>query len=70
MTCVAQLPAPWREPAEVLSAFADEPWALGLVTGGAGARWSYVARAPSARRAVACTRFYAQGTGQAGLFPT
>ena len=48
MTCVAQLPAPWREPAEVLSAFADEPWALGLLTGGAGARWSYVARAPSA----------------------
>ena len=40
MTCVAQLPSPWREPAEVLSAFADEPWALGLVTGGAGARWS------------------------------
>ena len=48
MTCVAQLPSPWREPAEVLSAFADEPWALGLVTGGAGARWSYVARAPAA----------------------
>jgi para-aminobenzoate synthetase component 1 len=48
MTCVAQLAAPWREPAEVLSAFADEPWALGLVTGGAGARWSYVARAPAA----------------------
>lgn len=48
MTCVAQLSAPWREPAEVLSAFASEPWALGLVTGGAGARWSYVARAPAA----------------------
>ncbi|CAN7183875.1 aminodeoxychorismate synthase, component I [Phenylobacterium sp. LjRoot164] len=48
MTCVAQLAAPWREPAEVLSAFADEPWALGLVTGGVGARWSYVARAPAA----------------------
>ena len=48
MTCVVQLAAPWREPAEVLSAFAGEPWALGLVTGGVEARWSYVARAPSA----------------------
>ena len=48
MTCVVQLSAPWREPAEVLSAFAGEPWALGLVTGGRDARWSYVARAPSA----------------------
>ncbi|MBA4013554.1 MAG: aminodeoxychorismate synthase, component I [Phenylobacterium sp.] len=48
MTCVAQLSAPWREPAEVLSAFAGEPWALGLVTGGPDARWSYVARAPAA----------------------
>ncbi|WP_312164787.1 anthranilate synthase component I family protein [Phenylobacterium sp.] len=43
---VVQLPAPWREPAEVLSAFAGEPWALGLVSGDAG--WSYVARDPGA----------------------
>ncbi|KQW71017.1 aminodeoxychorismate synthase component I [Phenylobacterium sp. Root77] len=46
MHCVAQLSAPWREPAEVLSAFAGEPWAVGLVSG--GARWSYLARDPEA----------------------
>jgi para-aminobenzoate synthetase component 1 len=40
----------WREPAQVLSAFADEPWAIGFLSGGdtAGARWSYLARAPEA----------------------
>lgn len=38
----------WREPAAVLSAFADEAWALGLISGGDGAnaRWSYLARQP------------------------
>ena len=46
MQCVAQLIAPWREPVEVLSAFADEPWALALLSG--GGRWSYLARAPDA----------------------
>jgi para-aminobenzoate synthetase component 1 len=41
--------APWRDPAEVLSAFADEPFALGLLSDGEGerGRWSYVARAPA-----------------------
>jgi para-aminobenzoate synthetase component 1 len=50
MLWAAQLRAEWREPVEVLSAFADEPWALGLVSGGRGerGRWSYVAREPDA----------------------
>ena len=50
MRCVVQLPADWRDPVEVLSAFADEPFAVGLVSGGAGeaGRWSYVARDPDA----------------------
>lgn len=55
MQCVAQLQADWREPAEVLSAFADEPWALGLVSGGDGeqGRWSYLARDPDLTLTVA-----------------
>jgi len=48
MRCVVQLPADWRDPVEVLSAFADEPFAVGLISGGAGGRWSYVARDPDA----------------------
>jgi para-aminobenzoate synthetase component 1 len=36
----------WREPAAVLAAFADEPWAFGLF--GADGGWSYAARAPAA----------------------
>ncbi|MBT9473296.1 MAG: aminodeoxychorismate synthase, component I [Pseudomonadota bacterium] len=50
MRCVAQLTAEWREPAEVLSAYAEEPWALGLVSGAPGepGRWSYLARDPDA----------------------
>ncbi len=40
--------AEWREPVQVLAEFADEPFALGLLSGGGGprGRWSYVARAP------------------------
>ena len=40
--------AAWRDPAEVLARFADEPFALGLLSGGGGprGRWSYLARAP------------------------
>lgn len=50
MQCVAHIPLPWRDPVEVLSAFANEPWALAMISGGAGdqGRWSYVARAPDA----------------------
>ena len=55
MQCAAQLRAEWREPVEVLSAFADEPWALGLLSGGDGerGRWSYLARDPDMTLAVA-----------------
>lgn len=55
MQCVAQLSVFWREPVEVLSAFADEPWALALLSGGEGpeGRWSYVARAPDRTLTVA-----------------
>jgi len=54
MRCVAQFERPWREPTEVLSAFADEPWAIGFLSGGEGARarWSYVARGPAATLTV------------------
>jgi len=46
MQAAVLLEAPWRDPAEALSAFADEPWAVGLIGAGAGARWAYVAREP------------------------
>ena len=48
MHCVALIEAAWRAPEEVLSAFAEEPWALALLSGGGGprGRWSYLARRP------------------------
>jgi para-aminobenzoate synthetase component 1 len=50
MQVAVKLAAPWREPAEALSAFAEEPWALGFLSGGGGprARWSWLARDPDA----------------------
>src|SRR5690349_15096998 len=50
MRAVALIEKAWREPAEVLSAFADEPWACAFLSGGEGprARWSYLLRAPEA----------------------
>jgi para-aminobenzoate synthetase component 1 len=42
------LETPWREPAGVLAAVGERPWALGLVTGGEADGWSYVAADPSA----------------------
>src|SRR5205814_1230171 len=45
-TCI--LRAPWREPVAALSAFAEEPWALCLLSDGVRGRWSYLARAPEA----------------------
>src|SRR5580704_1514105 len=47
---VAAVRAAWREPIEVLSAFADEAWAIGFLSGGGGAdgRWSCLARQPDA----------------------
>jgi para-aminobenzoate synthetase component I len=48
MEAVTLIRAAWREPAEVLAPFADEPFALGLLSDGSGprGRWSYVARSP------------------------
>jgi para-aminobenzoate synthetase component 1 len=48
MRAAAVIRANWREPAEVLAAFADEPWAIGFLSGGdvRQARWSYLARRP------------------------
>ncbi|MBR7621587.1 anthranilate synthase component I family protein [Phenylobacterium sp. 20VBR1] len=50
MRVAAQLRTSWREPLQVLSAFAGEPWAVGFLSGGRGprARWSYLARRPDA----------------------
>ncbi|WP_340645587.1 anthranilate synthase component I family protein [Phenylobacterium sp.] len=50
MRVAAQLRTSWREPLQVLSAFAGEPWAIGFLSGGQGprARWSYLARRPDA----------------------
>lgn len=42
------LEAPWRDPAQVLSALGERPWTIGLLTGGAASGWSYVAADPAA----------------------
>lgn len=46
MSAAVIIEAPWREPVEALAPFADEPWALCLLSGGADARWSYLMRRP------------------------
>ncbi len=48
MRKLALLEAGWREPDEVLAGFAEEPFALALLSGGGGSRgrWSYLARRP------------------------
>jgi para-aminobenzoate synthetase component 1 len=48
MRRVAMITAEWRDPAKVLQGFAEEPFALALLSGGGGprGRWSYLARAP------------------------
>jgi para-aminobenzoate synthetase component 1 len=49
MISVALMEAPWREPAEALAAFAERPYALGLLSsGGERGRWSYVMADPAA----------------------
>ena len=44
---VAGLIRPWRDPVSVLAPFADEPYAVLLLSRGPGARWSYFARRPA-----------------------
>ncbi|HEX3408107.1 MAG TPA: anthranilate synthase component I family protein [Caulobacteraceae bacterium] len=52
LTCIDSPPtllrAAWRDPVDVAAAFADEPFALCLISDGAGerGRWSYFARDP------------------------
>jgi para-aminobenzoate synthetase component 1 len=53
MQAAALVEAPWRDPTETLSVFADEPWALALSGTGAGARWAYLAREPDRTLAIA-----------------
>ena len=53
MQAVAFLEAPWREPAQVLAALGEEPWAVGFMTGGADGGWSYIAADPAAHLMLA-----------------
>jgi len=47
MTCVRTTILPWRDPVDVVAPFADEDFALLLLSqGGEADRWSYVARDP------------------------
>ncbi len=50
MRATALLETAWREPVRILAGFAEEPYALGLLSGGGGprGRWSYLARSPDA----------------------
>jgi len=47
MTTPILIKAAWRDPATVLSGLADRPWAIGFLSGGDQARWSYVAAEPA-----------------------
>jgi para-aminobenzoate synthetase component 1 len=44
----AQIELAWRDPVETLSRVADLPWAIGFMSGGERACWSYVAAEPDA----------------------
>jgi para-aminobenzoate synthetase component 1 len=52
MQATAFLEAPWREPLDVLSALAEEPWTIGFLSGGPEGRWSYVAARPDATLSI------------------
>ncbi|HEV2533281.1 anthranilate synthase component I family protein [Phenylobacterium sp.] len=53
MQAYAQVEIPWRDPVESLSRIADMPWAIGFLSGGERARWSYVAAEPDATLSLA-----------------
>jgi len=44
----AQAELAWRDPIDALSRVAERPWAVGFLSGGEAARWSYVAADPDA----------------------
>ncbi|MFC3070384.1 anthranilate synthase component I family protein [Phenylobacterium soli] len=49
MRAYAQVALPWSDPVAALGRVADQPWAIGFLSGGSqpGARWSYVAAEPA-----------------------
>ena len=57
------IPAPWRDPLEVLAPFAEEPGALALLSGPGGG-WSYLARRPV--RGLADARAVRRALAEAG----
>ena len=55
MRATVILRADWREPVQGLAACADEPFSIGLLSGGGDlGRWSYVLNAPSDVLVIAC----------------
>ena len=49
MQACALVSAPWKDPLAVLASFAEEPYALGLISDGSErGRWSYLAWSPTA----------------------
>ena len=54
-SAAAVIAAPWRDPVAVAAAFANEPFAIALLSGGGG-RWSYVMRDPARTLVVAPER--------------
>lgn len=52
MQAYVQVEAAWRDPTDVLCGMADDPWAIGFLSGGlsvgGAAAWSYVAAEPDA----------------------
>ena len=57
METAAFIKGNWREPAEILAAYAEEPWTIALLSDGRGeaGRWSYIARHPDAVLSIAPT---------------
>jgi para-aminobenzoate synthetase component 1 len=53
VTAASLIERPWREPLDILLGLGDEPWAVAFLSGGADARWSYVAAEPDATLSLA-----------------
>jgi para-aminobenzoate synthetase component 1 len=52
MQAYAEVETAWRDPVESLSRIAEAPWAIGFLSGGEAAGWSYVAAEPDATLAL------------------